>query len=80
MQKISASKAKDKLGSLIEEAEATREPILITTRKAKAVLIPEAEWRAIQETLHLLSIPGMCESIKEGIETPVDQCSGDSCG
>jgi len=33
-------------------------PIIITSKKGNAVLIPENDWRAIQETLYLLSVPG----------------------
>ncbi len=49
----------------------------ITGKKANAVLVAEEDWRAVQETLHLLSIPGMRESIREGLETPVDECAGE---
>jgi len=47
---------------------------LITGKRGNAVLVAEEDWRAIQETLHLLSIPGMRESIIEGIATPTDEC------
>lgn len=79
MPTISATEARAKLYRLIDQAAETCEPILITGKRNNAVLISEADWRAIQETLHLLSIPGMRESIKEGLDTPVDDCSGDSC-
>ncbi|WP_419584609.1 type II toxin-antitoxin system Phd/YefM family antitoxin, partial [Thiolapillus sp.] len=39
------------------------------------VLVSEEDWNAISETLHLMSIPGMGESIKEGMKTPVSECS-----
>jgi len=38
------------------------------------VLISEEDWNAIQETLFLLSVPGMRESIREGMDTPVEEC------
>jgi prevent-host-death family protein len=75
MTKIKASEARDKLGRLIDEAAASHEPILITGKRGNAVLISEEDWRAIQETLHLLSVPGMRESIREGLETPLEKCS-----
>ena len=74
MTTIKVSEARDKLGRLVEAAAASHEPILITGKRANAVLISEEDWRAIQETLHLLAIPGMRESIREGLETPVEGC------
>ncbi|MEX2381860.1 MAG: type II toxin-antitoxin system Phd/YefM family antitoxin [Opitutales bacterium] len=72
MNTVTATKARSSLYSLIQEANASHEPIQITSKRGNAVLISEGNWRAIQETLHLQSIPGMVESIqqarKEGIE------------
>ncbi len=64
-----------KLYSLIDEAASTHQPIVITGKRGNAVLISEEDWNAISETLHLMSIPGMAESIKEGMKTPVSECS-----
>jgi antitoxin YefM len=75
MTTIKVSEARDRLGRLVDEASASHEPILITGKRANAVLVSEEDWRAIQETLHLLSIPGMRESIREGLETPLEECS-----
>jgi PHD/YefM family antitoxin component YafN of YafNO toxin-antitoxin module len=47
---------------------------LITSLRANAVLVPEEDWNAIQETLYLLSVPGMRESIRVGLETPIEEC------
>ena len=70
-----ATDARAKLYRLIDEAATSHEPILITGKRANAVLLSEDDWRSVQETLHLLSIPGMRESIREGLNTPVDECS-----
>jgi prevent-host-death family protein len=75
MTTIKVSEARDKLGRLVDEAASSHEPILITGRRANAVLISEEDWRAIQETLHLLSIPGMRKSIREGLQTPAGKCA-----
>ena len=69
-----ASDARANLYRLIDEAAEMHEPILITGKRHNAVLISEEDWSAIQETLYLLSIPGMRESIKAGMESPVDAC------
>jgi antitoxin YefM len=77
MTTLTASEARSKLYRLIDEAASTHTPILITGKRSNAVLISEEGWRAIQETLHLLSIPGMRESIREGLNTPIEECAKD---
>lgn len=75
MKTITASKARANLYRLIEETTDSSEPIQITGKRTNAVLVSEADWRALQETMYLLSIPGMRESIREGMETPVEECA-----
>lgn len=77
MATISASDARAKLYRLIDEATASHQPVLITGKRHNAVLVSEEDWSAIQETLFLLSVPGMRESIKQGMGTPVEACSPD---
>ncbi len=72
MTSISATEARKRLYSLLDDVAASHEPIEITGRRSNAVLVSEDDWRAVQETLHLLSIPGMRESILEGVATPVE--------
>jgi prevent-host-death family protein len=60
---------------LIDETAESHQPITITGKRNKAVLVSEEDWAAIQETLHLLSIPGMRESIRDGMHAPIDECS-----
>jgi len=74
MPSINATEARSRLYKLLDEIAESHEPILITGKRANAVLISENDWRSIQETLYLLSIPGMRESIREGLNTPVEQC------
>ncbi|MES1945643.1 prevent-host-death family protein [Salinisphaera sp. PC39] len=74
MRTITATEARAKLSRLIDEVAESHEPQLITAKRNKAVLIAEEDWRAIQETLSLLSAPGMRESIREGMNTPVEDC------
>jgi len=75
MTTISVTDARSKLYKLLDQTRETSEPILITGKRGNAVLISEDDWRSIQETLYLLSIPGMRESIRAGMSEPVDQCS-----
>lgn len=75
MTTLTASQARAKLYKLIDEASASHTPIQITGKRGNAVLVSEDDWRAIQETLYLLSVPGMRESIREGLKTPVEECS-----
>jgi prevent-host-death family protein len=74
---LSVSKARSILGKLVEEAALEHEPIHIHGRAKSVVLVSEDDWRSIQETLYLLSIPGMRESILEGMQTPLEECSED---
>jgi prevent-host-death family protein len=71
---LTASSARANLYGLLDEAVDSHEPILITGKRCNAVLISEQDWRSIQETLYLLSVPGMRESIREGLKTPLTQC------
>lgn len=66
------SDARANLYRLIDQAAESHEPVLITGRRSSAVLISEDDWRAIQETLHLLAIPGMRESIRAGMAEPLE--------
>ncbi len=71
---INVSKARENLYNLIDEVAQSHEPVLIKGKRNGAVLLSEEDFRAIEETLYLLSIPGMRESIREGMETPLEEC------
>lgn len=74
MTTLSASEARKRLFNLVDEVKETHEPVQINGKRSTAVLVSEEDWRAIQETLHLTSIPGMRESIKAGLQTPIEEC------
>ena len=67
MNTLSASEARANLYRLIDEAAESHEPIVISGKRSSAVLVSAEDWQAIQETLYLLSVPGMRESIKKGM-------------
>lgn len=75
MKAITADDAQDILQKLLEETTASHQPIQITSEFSSAVLISEEDWRSIQETLFLVSMPGMRESIRDGMNTPIEECS-----
>ncbi len=77
MPTFKATDARAKFYRLIDEAADSHEPIFITGKRGNAVLISEDDWRSIQETLYLLSVPGMRESILDGLAMPIDECSED---
>lgn len=77
MPTFKATDARAKFYRLIDEAANSHEPIFITGKRGNAVLISEDDWRSIQETLYLLSVPGMRESIRDGLAIPIDECSED---
>ena len=70
---LTASDARERLYRLLDEATQAHEPVLITGPRSNAVLVSEEDWNAMQETVYLLSIPGMRESIRHGMETPIDE-------
>jgi len=74
MTNITATEARKRLYKLLDEVAQSHEPIQIAGKRNSAVLISEDDWRSIQETLYLISIPGMRESILAGMKTPVDEC------
>lgn len=74
MRAITTTEARKHLDRLLEAIAVTRKPVLITGGRATAVLVSEEDWRALEETLYLLSIPQMAESIREGMKTPVEEC------
>ena len=77
MTTLTASKARAKLYRLIDETAMSHQPVIISGKRAQAVLLSADDWKAIQETLYLLSIPGMRESIRKGLKTPVEKCAKD---
>lgn len=74
MTTFNATEARSKLYALIDETTDTHQPIVITGKRGNAVLLAEDDWKAINETLHLLSVPGMRESIQEGMASNLDDC------
>ena len=74
MTTLSASEARKRLYNLVDEVKETHRPVQIVGKRNSAVLISEEDWKAIEETLYLTAIPGMRESIKKGLKTPVEKC------
>ena len=72
---LTVADAKAGLSNLIDQAAESHEPLLISGKRNTAVLLAEDDWRAIQETLFLLSVPGVRESIRKGMDTEVTDCS-----
>ncbi|MBI1318423.1 MAG: type II toxin-antitoxin system prevent-host-death family antitoxin [Candidatus Hydrogenedens sp.] len=72
---IPSEHAGKELARLIEQVTTSHTPIEITGSTGNAVLISVADWEAIQETLYLSKIPGMQESLREGLATPLQDCS-----
>ena len=77
MSVFNATEARSKLYALIDETTETHQPITITGKRGNAVLLAEEDWKAINETLHLLSVPGMRESIRGGMATDLNDCDSD---
>lgn len=75
MTSLPVTQARSKLYQLLDQAAESHEPIQITGKRSNAVLVSEEDWRSIQETLYLVSIPGMRESIREGLAQPFEKTS-----
>jgi antitoxin YefM len=73
MTTITATEARKQLYKLVDDVSDTHEPVQITGKRGNAVLVGEDDWRAVQETLFLVSIPGMRESVLEGMATPPEE-------
>jgi antitoxin YefM len=75
MSSINITNARKDLYRIVESVNLSHEPVHITGKNSSAVLIGEDDWKSIEETLFLMSIPGMRESIIDGMNTPVDELS-----
>ena len=74
MTTVTATEARKKLYRLLDDVSESHKPLHIAGKRNGAVLVSEEDWRSIQETLYLLAVPGMRESIIEGLTTPVGKC------
>ena len=72
MTTLNVTEARANLYKLIDDTTVNHEPVVITGKRGNAVLMSEDDWNAINETLHLLSVPGMRESILEGMQESID--------
>ena len=75
MTTVNVTEARANLYKLIDDASVNHEPVVITGNRGNAVLLAEGDWNAINETLYLLSVPGMRESIIEGMQENLDETS-----
>lgn len=74
MKTIPVTRARQDLYRLLDEVAESSEPVQITGPRSDAVLVSATDWEAIQETLYLLSVPGLREDLKEGMATPIEEC------
>ena len=75
MVTINITNARKNLYKLVDSINDSHEPVIITGKHGSAVLISEEDWKSIEETLYLTSIPGMRESIIDGLKVPLENCS-----
>lgn len=80
MATFTAREAKKQLDQLVEDVVTSHQPIHIAGKRGSAVLLGEEDWLAVQETLYLLSVPGMGQSIRDGLRIPVEECTEDLDG
>lgn len=75
MEAKTATQARSQLYSLIDQVCEDHRPVHIQGKRGAAVLVAAEDWSAIEETLYLLAIPGMRDSLRKGMQTPIDKCS-----
>jgi prevent-host-death family protein len=75
MNAIDVKDAKKQLGRILEGVTKSHEPIYIVGKNTSAVMISQEDWSAIEETLYLMSIPDMRQSIIKGLKTPIEKCA-----
>ena len=75
MNTLTASEARANLYKLLDQTSETHQPVTISGKRNSAVLVSSEDWESIQETLYLLTVPGMRESIKQGMEETIENCS-----
>ena len=75
MTTLNVTEARANLHKLIDDTSVSHEPVIITGKRGNAVLLAENDWNAVNETLHLSSVPGMRESMLEGMQEKIDKCS-----
>ena len=74
MKHLSVTEARKRLYKLLDEVTVTSEPVHITGPRSDAVLVSERDWRALEETVYLTSVPKMADSIRDGLATPIEDC------
>lgn len=74
MRTVPVTNARQDIFNIIEQTIVNSEPIQITSKKGDVVMLSLEDWESIQETLYLVSIPGMRESILEGSKEPIEEC------
>ena len=75
MTSMTATEARRRLYSLLDDVADSHEPVQIAGKRHSAVLISEEDWHAVQETLYLTGLLGMKESVRKGLKTPVEKCA-----
>jgi len=75
MTTLTATEARKRLYTLLDDVAQSHEAVQIAGKRNSAVLVSEEDWRAIQETLYLMSMPGMKKSIIKGLKTPIEKCA-----
>jgi antitoxin YefM len=75
MSVTNITNARKKLYALVESVNISHEPVVITSKKGSVVMIAQEDWKSIEETLYLSSMPGMKKSIIKGLKEPLSKCT-----
>mgnify|MGYP001064752332 FL=1 len=72
MTTLTVTEARANLYKLTDDTSVNHEPVIITGKRGNAVLLTEGDWNSITETLHLVSVSGMRDSILAGMQESID--------
>ncbi len=59
----------------VDQAVTYGDVVNVSTKNGNAVIISEADYRGLLETVHLCSIPGMADSIKAAAGEAAEDCA-----
>lgn len=74
MQSVNVTSLRKNLYSLLDKTIRFNEPLSVSTKSGKAVIVSEDDYNDLMETLYVSSVPHMREKIIEGLNTPLSDC------
>lgn len=74
MRTLTVERAETQLEAMLDQPDGLKSPVRIEGPGGNAVLVPEALWSGAKESIALLSISEMAESLRASMKTPLEGC------